>query len=43
MVISEGMLNHIYDAKCKDNERLRKEKEPMEDAWRSQKQKEEEH
>ena len=37
------MLNHINDAKLKDDERLRKEKEAMEDARRLQKQKEEEH
>ena len=36
------MLNHINDAKRKDDERLRKEKEAMEDAKRLQKQKEEE-
>ena len=43
VVISESMLNHINDAKRKDDERLRKEKEAMEDARRLQKQKEEEH
>ena len=43
MVISESMLNHINDAKCKDDERLRKEKEAMEDARRLQEQKEEEY
>ena len=32
--ISESMLNHINDANCKDDERLRKEKEAMEDARR---------
>ena len=42
-VISESMLNHINDAKHKDDERLIKEKEAMEDARRLQKQKEEEH
>ena len=36
------MLNHINDAKRKDDERLRKEKEAIEDARRLQKQKEEE-
>ena len=43
VVISESILNHINDAKRKDDERLRKEKEAMEDARRLQKQKEEEH
>ena len=43
VVTSESMLNHINDAKRKDDERLRKEKEAMEDASRLQKQKEEEH
>ena len=43
VVISESMLNHINDAKHKDDERLIKEKEAMEDARRLQKQKEEEH
>ena len=33
-VISESMLNHINDAKHKDDERLRKEKEAMEDSRR---------
>ena len=37
-MISESMLNHINDAKCKDDERLRKEKEAMEDARRLQEQ-----
>ena len=41
-VISEIMLNHISNAKHRDDERLRKEKEAMEDARRLQKQKEEE-
>ena len=41
VVISESMLNHINDAKHKDDERLRKEKEAMEDAGRLQKQNEE--
>ena len=41
VVISESILNHINDAKCKDNGRLRKEKVAMEDARRLQKQKEE--
>ena len=43
VVISESILNHINDAKCNDNGRLRKEKAAMEDARRLQKQKEEEH
>ena len=43
MVIFESMLNRINDAECKDDERLRKEKEAMDDARRLQKQKEEEH
>ena len=43
VVISESMLNHINDAKHKDDERLRKEKEAIKDAKRLQKQKEEEH
>ena len=44
VVISKSMLNHINDAKRKDAERQRKEKEAMEDASRLQKQKvEEEH
>ena len=42
-VISEIMLNHISNAKRRDDERLRKEKEAMEDARRLEKQKEEEH
>ena len=41
VVISESILNHINDAKYKDNGRLRKEKVAMEDARRLQKQKEE--
>ena len=41
-LISESMLNRINDAEPKDDERLRKEKEAMEDAMRLQKQKEEE-
>ena len=32
VVISDSMLNHINDAKPRDDERLRKEKEAMEDA-----------
>ena len=43
VVISESMLNHINDAKRKYDERLRKEKDAMEDTRRLQKQKEEEH
>ena len=42
VVIYESMLHHKNDAKRKDGERLRKEKEAMEDGRRSQKQKEEE-
>ena len=42
VVICESMLHHKNDAKRKDGERLRKEKEAMEDGRRSQKQKEEE-
>ena len=42
-MISESMLNHMNDAKHKDDERLRKEKEAIEDARRLQKQKEKEH
>ena len=41
--ISKSMLNHINDAKCKDDEILRKEKEAMKDVRRLQKQEEEEH
>ena len=37
-MISESMLNHMNDAKHKDDERLRKEKEAIEDARRLQKQ-----
>ena len=43
VVISGIMLNHLNDAKWEDDERLRKEKEAMEDARKLQKQKEEEH
>ena len=37
-MIYESMWNHINDAICKDDERLRKEKESVEDARRLQKQ-----
>ena len=40
---SESMLNHMNDAKHKDDERIRKEKEATEDARRLQKQKEKKH
>ena len=43
VVISKSMLNHINDAKHKDDERLRKGKEAMEDTSRLQKQKDQEH
>ena len=43
VVISKSMLNHINDAKRKDDERLRKGKEAMEDTSRLQKQKDQEH
>ena len=43
VVISESILSHINDTKHKDDERLRKKKEAMEDARRLQKWKEEEH